>query len=161
MIRHWDTGASTRWNEIARDLVAKHRTSAPMASRVYALVSVAQYDALVATWSDKYFFHRGSPSSDISELTVTVPAESELNYPSEHAAIAGASSAVLEYVYPEEAAFVRAQAVEAEESRLWAGATYRSNVVAGDTLGRKVAALATQRADKDGSAAAPNTSSGR
>ena len=34
------------WNELARNLVSVHRTNPPVASRAYALLSVAQYDAL-------------------------------------------------------------------------------------------------------------------
>ena len=43
-------GPSTtvQWNEVARTLVASHNTNGPMASRVYALVSVAQFAASVA-----------------------------------------------------------------------------------------------------------------
>jgi hypothetical protein len=41
-INYWNNGSVVRWNEIARSLVVKNGTSAPMASRVYALLSVAQ-----------------------------------------------------------------------------------------------------------------------
>src|SRR3954468_9211600 len=44
-IAFWNTGATVRWNEIARELVAKHRMSHPLASRAYALLSIADYDA--------------------------------------------------------------------------------------------------------------------
>src|ERR1700730_13962928 len=37
--------ASVLWNQTARDLVASHNTNGPLASRVYALVSVAQFSA--------------------------------------------------------------------------------------------------------------------
>ncbi|MGZ8889231.1 MAG: hypothetical protein ACXW1D_06790, partial [Halobacteriota archaeon] len=53
-INYWNNGSVVRWNEIARSLVVKNSTSAPMASRVYALLSVAQYDALVSAWNNKY-----------------------------------------------------------------------------------------------------------
>ena len=39
---------SVRWNEIARTLVASHNTNGPMASRVYALVSMAQFTAVAS-----------------------------------------------------------------------------------------------------------------
>src|SRR5262249_31298529 len=61
VVHFWDAGATVRWNEIARDLVARHSTSHPEASRVYALLSVAQYDALVAVWAGKYTFDRRPP----------------------------------------------------------------------------------------------------
>lgn len=48
MVEYWQAGAVVRWNEMARQLVSKYTTNPPMASRVYALLSVAQYDALLA-----------------------------------------------------------------------------------------------------------------
>lgn len=39
---------SLRWNALARDLVAQRAIDPPMASRVFALLSVAQHDAVVA-----------------------------------------------------------------------------------------------------------------
>ncbi len=44
---------SVHWNEIARDLVAVHNTNGPLASRVYALVSVAQFRSARATGKRK------------------------------------------------------------------------------------------------------------
>ena len=40
---------SVHWNEIARALVGSHNTNGPLASRVYALVSVAQFEASIAS----------------------------------------------------------------------------------------------------------------
>jgi membrane-associated phospholipid phosphatase len=40
--------ATLAWNKVARDLVAKHSTSAPASIRTFALLSVAQYNAIVA-----------------------------------------------------------------------------------------------------------------
>jgi len=65
-ISYWNNGSVVRWNEIARSLVVKNSTSAPMASRVYALLSVAQYDALVSAWNNKYTYN-GSPLIPLSE----------------------------------------------------------------------------------------------
>ena len=57
-VNFWNTGACVRWNEIARSLVIKYSTNPPLASRVYALVSVAQYDALVVAYRNKYLYNR-------------------------------------------------------------------------------------------------------
>src|SRR5215204_1652412 len=43
-----EPAASVRWNAIARDLVIKYRTDPPLASRTYALLSVAQDRAVRA-----------------------------------------------------------------------------------------------------------------
>ena len=52
-VNFWNRGACVRWNEIARGLVIKDSINFnPLkASRTYALLSIAQYDALVATWT--------------------------------------------------------------------------------------------------------------
>ena len=60
-IDYWNNGSVVQWNAIARSLVIKYSTSAPMASRVYALLSVAQYHALVSAWNNKYAYNRSSP----------------------------------------------------------------------------------------------------
>ena len=44
---------SIHWNEVARSLVASHNLNGPMASRAYALVSVAQFGAVVALDDDR------------------------------------------------------------------------------------------------------------
>src|SRR4051794_36262941 len=101
-IRFWSAGASVRWNEIARDLVARHRTPPPLASRVYALLGVANYDTLISVWSNKYAYDRPQPATLASELTTLGPVPSYPTYPSAHAAVAAASSSVLSYLYPAE-----------------------------------------------------------
>lgn len=148
-VAFWNAGASLRWNEIARDLVAKNRTSANAASRVYALLSVAQYDALVAAWNNKYFHNRSTPGTVASSLDPLVETYADPAYPSEHATIAAVSSAVLTYLYPDEAEFLEAMAKEHQESRLWAGVNFRSDITAGDSLGREVAQLVIDYAQTD------------
>jgi membrane-associated phospholipid phosphatase len=149
-VAFWDQGACIRWNEIARDLVARNRASHTMASRVYALVSVAQYDALVATWRSKYQHLHSNTSLAAKELSPLLPVPSEPSYPSEHAAVAGASAAVLEYLYPAEKALLQQKASEHRESRLLAGVNFRSDLDAGEAIGRGVAAQVIARAESDG-----------
>ena len=77
IVKYWSAGAVFRWNEILRELVAKHNlppyqnedgtypipsaanplayplfpfANPPYAARAYAYVSAAQYDALLAAW---------------------------------------------------------------------------------------------------------------
>jgi membrane-associated phospholipid phosphatase len=150
--RRWHQGAVVRWNEIARDLVARTRQSHTKASRVYALVSVAQYDALVASWNNKYAFKRPPPAELSSEVAPLFPGTRDPSYPSEHAAVAGASAAVLAQLFPREAEAIRRSAEEHQASRLLAGASFASDVAAGDALGRQVAARVLERAQGDGAA---------
>lgn len=149
-IGYWNNGSVSRWNEIARSLVVKNGTSAPMASRVYALVSVAQYDALVAAWNNKYTYNRSSPHDIDPSIQPAVQTTSDPAYPSDHAAVAGASSAVLSYLYPNETAWLSKQATADEESRLAAGVNFRSDITAGEGLGRAVALAVISHAKNDG-----------
>jgi hypothetical protein len=74
-LRSREDNAAVHWNEIARTVVARNNSSAPVAIRGYALVSVAQHNAAVAA----------------KEKSVS-------------AAIAAASMAALSYLYPAESA---------------------------------------------------------
>jgi membrane-associated phospholipid phosphatase len=148
--KYWDQGASVRWNEIARDLVIKYKTDPPMASRVYALLSVAQYDSLVATWNNKYYYNRSSPREIDQDIYALFPASIDPSYPSEHAAVAAASAQVLKYLYPNESEFLDGKVKEQEESRLQAGMNFRSDVDAGDQVGKAVAEKVIDKARADG-----------
>jgi membrane-associated phospholipid phosphatase len=150
-INYWDNGSVVRWNEIARSLVVKNGTSAPMASRVYALLSVAQYDALVSAWNNQYTYNRSSPHDVDPSIQPAVQTTSDPAYPSDHAVVAGASAAVLSYLYPNETAWLAKQATADEESRVQAGVNFRSDITAGDSLGRTVAQNIINRAKNDGS----------
>jgi len=106
------------------------------------------YDALVSTYHWKYVYKRAAPSG----TEPVVPAGADPSYPDDHAAIAGAASRVLAYLFPEKAAAVYDQEAEAAaESRVQAGVNYRSDVEAGLALGRAVADAVIARAKADGS----------
>ena len=88
LVSYWSAGAVLRWNEILRELVAKHNlapyqntdgtypipnasnplaypqfpfANPPYAARAYAYVAAAQYDALVAAWHYKNLYNRAAP----------------------------------------------------------------------------------------------------
>jgi membrane-associated phospholipid phosphatase len=134
------------WLEDAMQFVAARAKDPPLASRNYALVSVAMYDAVVAAWHWKDRYDREAPDGD---LLFAPPADP--SYPSEHAAIAGAASRVLEYLYPEEPApRLERQAEEIASSRVKAGISRPSDVEAGLELGRAVAERVIAYAERDG-----------
>lgn len=147
----WNAGASVHWNEIARDLVTKTRTNPPAAARVYAMLSVAQYDALVAVCAGKYRYQRPAPRAFDATLLPPFETGRDPVYPSEHAAVAGASAAVLADLYPAERGFLEGKAREHEQSRLWAGVNFPSDLAAGDGIGREVARRVIERCRLDGS----------
>jgi membrane-associated phospholipid phosphatase len=151
-IEFWDTGApSYRWNELSVNEALKHNLGANYATRALALVHVALSDAMVATWDAKYAYQRRRPSDLDPSMTTVVATPASPSYPSEHAAAAAAASAVLAYLFPDEGSLFADKADEASRSRLMAGVQYTSDIVAGQELGRAVAALVINRAQHDGS----------
>jgi hypothetical protein len=147
-IRYWRSGACRRWNETARGIVSDTGMAPPKAARLYALISVAQYDALVACWQAKYQYNRFT-AVDSSIAGDRVP-----DYPSTDATVAAASSAVLKYVFPSETVQIEASRAQHDNSCLWAGRNVRSDVDAGDALGRAVAEQVIRHGNNDGSSQA-------
>jgi hypothetical protein len=140
-IRRWaGEPATTPWMSLNLHLVASRRTpiDPPLASRGYGLVSVAMYEAVVGA---DYPRHPGNLTTG-----------SGSSHPSEHAAVAGAASRVLAYLFPErsEASFDKL-AERAAASRVRTGQNSREQVEAGLTVGREVASAVVARARRDGS----------
>jgi membrane-associated phospholipid phosphatase len=146
---HWsDYPALEPWVKENMELVSEQSKNPPLASRGYGLVSVAMYDAVVATYHWKYTYKREAPEG----TNPVVPAGADPSYPNEHAAIAGAASRVLAYLFPERPATrYDAEAEAAAESRVNAGVNYRSDIDAGLALGRAVADAVIANAKTDGS----------
>jgi membrane-associated phospholipid phosphatase len=146
--RRWDGPAAIeRWMEVNFEYVAARAKDPPAASRAYALLSVAMYDATVAAFHAKQRYDRDAPE-DVDALLEQGP---DPAYPSEHAAIAGAASRVLAYLYPERpAARLDRMAEEAARSRVVAGVSRPSDARAGLDLGREVAGAVIAYAERDG-----------
>jgi membrane-associated phospholipid phosphatase len=147
LVSFWDAGSpGYRWIEMTYPLGTGATNSRPL-----ALLSVAIYDATIAAWDSKYAYNRPRPSQLDPSLTPLIPNPESPSYPSEHAAVAGAASEVLAYLFPAQAEFYRTKAEEAARSRLLAGVHFRSDITAGLELGRAVAAKVIDRARTDGS----------
>jgi membrane-associated phospholipid phosphatase len=149
-VHQWNLNGCALWNEIARDLVAKHRAPHTMASRIYALLSVAQYDALLAAFHYKYVYKRPAPHQLYGELKPVVSFLGDPVYPSGPATVAAVSAAVLSYLFPGEAEFLAQKAREHQDTRVDTGIAYPSDIRAGDALGKEVAALVIKHAENDG-----------
>lgn len=161
-IAAWDgvgEPVSAPWMRKAFELVSARPDEPPAASRAYALLAVAAYDATVATWYYKYRFQRAAPSV-VDRIS---PAGADPSYPSEHAAVAGAASRVLAYLFPEHPARpLEEAATEAAEGRVVAGTNWPSDIAAGLDLGHQVAerVIAYARQDGAGAPCGPPTSPG-
>lgn len=148
-LHRWTESPPTEpWMELSLDLVSGRTIDPPSAARAYALVSVAMYDAAVAAWHWQYRYHRPAPRLE-GALAQPGP---DPSYPSEHAAVAGAASRMLAYLFSERPAVtLERMAKGAADARVMVGANYPSDVTAGLDLGRAVAAAVIARARGDGS----------
>ncbi|MEP7229116.1 MAG: vanadium-dependent haloperoxidase [Ginsengibacter sp.] len=182
IVKYWSAGAVLRWNEILRQLVAKHNlapyqnddgtypfpsannplaypqfpfSNPPFAARAYAYVSAAQYDALVAAWYYKKLYNRAAPYAVDATINALIPKSDLPSYPSEDAVVAGAAVEILKLMFPADQDFIQKKAEEHKRARLVAGANVRSDIEAGEALGRAVAQkyVARARTDKAGAAA--------
>lgn len=182
MVKYWSAGAVLRWNEILRELVMKHNlapyqnddgtypspsatnplaypqfpfANPPYAARAYAYVSAAQYDALVAAWHYKTMYNRKAPYHVDSSIQAMVPETALPSYPSEDAVIEGAAVEMMKLLFPGDQDYIQQKAEEHKRARLIAGANVRSDIEAGEALGRAVAQkfVARARTDKAGAAA--------
>ena len=153
-IRRWGMGAGVLpWTAVALDLVKRTRRNPVRAGRALALVHAAMADAVVAAWDAKDAYPRPRPAElEPGLLQQGVIVRGLSTFPSEHAAIAGAAATVLTYLFPEEPAErIAGQATEAANSRMFAGANYRSDMEAGLALGRAIGERAVARGRSDGS----------
>jgi hypothetical protein len=181
IVKYWSAGAVLRWNEIMRELVAKHNlppyqnadgtypapnannplaypqfpfANPPYASRAYAYISAAQYDALVAAWHYKKLYNRAAPYAVDQTLNVLIPKSDLPSYPSEDAVVAGAAVEMMKLLFPGDQDFIQQKAEEHKRSRIIAGANVRSDIEAGEALGKAVAQKFATRARGDRAGAA-------
>ena len=151
IVRRWSGEGqplSAPWMEMALEFVSAREKDPAASSRAYALLAVAAYDATVATWHSKYTYNREAPDV-VERLAAPGP---DPSYPNEHAAVAGAASRVLAYLFPERPApRLEEAAEEAADSRVLAGVARRSDVEAGLALGRQVGEAVVKHGKADGS----------
>ena len=184
IVKYWSAGAVFRWNEILRELVAKHNlppyqnadgtypipsatnplayplfpfANPPYAARAYAYVSAAQYDALVAAWYYKKQYNRPSPYQVDTTLNVLIPKSPLSSYPSEDATIAGVCAEMLKLLFPGDQDFIQQKIEEHKRARIVSGANVRSDIDAGEALGKAVALKFVARARGDRAGAAVGT----
>jgi hypothetical protein len=173
-----------RWNEILRDLVAKHNlppyqnpdntypfpnannplaypqfpfANPPYAARAYAYVSAAQYDALVAAYYYKKLYNRAAPYNVDATVKVLIPKTDLPSYPSEDAVVEGAAVETMKLLFPGDQDFIQQKAEEHKRSRIISGANVRSDIEAGEALGKAVAQKFVTRARGDRAGAAIGT----
>ncbi len=184
IIQYWSAGAVLRWNEILRELVAKHNippyqntdgsypfpsaanpfaypifpfSNPPYAARAYAYVAAAQYDALVAAYYYKKQYNRSAPYKVDAGVNAMIPKADLPSYPSEDATVVGASVELLKLLFPADISYIQQKADEHKLYRIMAGANVRSEIEAGEALGKAVAQKFTGRARTDNAGSAIGT----
>jgi hypothetical protein len=130
------SNTSVHWNEVARALVASHNTNGPLASRVYALVSVAQFRASIAL---NHRRARDGEHGNKGKRRAT-----------SDAAIARASANVLTGLFPDAASVAMIEAARNDDAQPTDG---RAAEV-GDSIGVEIAQAVLARAAGDGAAGA-------
>jgi hypothetical protein len=184
IVKYWSAGAVLRWNEILRELVAKYNlppyqnsdgtypapnannplaypqfpfANPPYAARAYAYVSAAEYDALVAAWYYKTLYNRAAPYNVDSTLNALIPKSVLPSYPSEDAVVAGTVGEMMKLLFPGEQDFIQQKIEEHKRARIIAGVNVRSDLEAGEALGKQVAQKFIARARTDRAGAAGGT----
>jgi membrane-associated phospholipid phosphatase len=159
-IARWDGPPTNAWTaEAARQLelnwilLPDVRYATPVrAARALALMHVAIYDALIASWDAKYTFNRRAPYVTDRRVRALARDPGVPSYPSEHAAAAGAAATVLAYAFPLAGrAYFDSLAARAAQSRVAAGLAWPTDVQAGLAIGRAVGEAVVARARADGS----------
>ncbi|MDQ6911160.1 MAG: hypothetical protein M3Z84_10340 [Actinomycetota bacterium] len=150
-VQKWSPPLPTRpWTQTAFELVSSTPSNPPLAARNYALVQTAMYDAVVSSWHYKYLYNVPPPAG----VETAVPAGPDPSYPSEHAAIAGAASRLLAFLYPDIPLSRFDQLADvAATSRITAGTNTPADTEAGLALGRAIADRVIARAKADGAGA--------
>jgi hypothetical protein len=126
---HWAVGVAVRWNALARELVAAHRIDLLSASRLYAVLSVAQHDAC-------YYAGRAVRQSCV------------------RGAIAAASRAVLTHFFPVEEPSLSRRGAELADILLADGLATPVALGEGDGWGERVGRRVVAHAAGDGASAA-------
>jgi membrane-associated phospholipid phosphatase len=180
-VKYWGAGAVLRWNEIMRELVAAHNVppannpdgsypfpsatnplayplfpfaNPPYAARAYAYVAAAQYDALVAAWHYKNLYNRAAPYNVDATVNCLIPKSTLPSYPSEDAVVIGVSTELLKLLFPGDQEYIQQKAEEHKRARIISGANVRSDLEAGEALGKAVANKFVTRARGDRAGAA-------
>ncbi len=174
---YWSQNPIIRWNEIALELAAKYNlipgpnpdgtytfpdparpagpppfpfASPPYAVRVFAYLSVAQFDGLISAWHYKFNHNRAAPYVYDSNIQPIYSASNIPAYPSDGAVIATVSRRILTQMFPLEADYLAKKEAEHLRCLLLSGTNVQSDIDAGKTIGAAVSAIALARAADDG-----------
>jgi membrane-associated phospholipid phosphatase len=135
----WNTRVAGYQNGIASEMIVSHRRSERDAAHILALANMAAFDALIGCWDAKFTYWYIRPSQVDPLITLPIGLPNHPSYPSGHSCATAAFSEILGKAFPDERPSFDANVEAAGLSRMYGGLHYRFDIVAGQTLGRKVA----------------------
>ena len=127
------------WNELAATYIEEAGLNERAATRVFALVHAAQFDAQLGCFESKYHYFYIRPHQAEPQLTTLFPVPNHPSYPSGHSCISASAARVLEHFFPAHSGELDVLVDEAGLSRMYAGIHYRFDIIAGKALGKAVA----------------------
>ncbi len=133
------------WNITAASYVAESHLNDFEATRVFALMHAAIFDAFIGCWDAKYHYWYIRPSQANSAIPLGIGLPNHPSYPSGHSCQSAAAAQVLARFFPSHATELSGLVADAGLSRILAGIHYRFDVTAGQALGRSVADWAIAR----------------
>lgn len=141
------------WHEKISKKLFEYRLNQnpPRAARVAALTWIAYYDSTVACFDAKYAYWGIRPFQLDPDFEPLSPTPNHPSYPAAHACVNRGTAEMLGYLFRADADRLTAMADTAGESRIWGGIHFRSDITAGDALGRAVAGKMIEYAQTDGS----------
>ena len=140
----WNYGNGTYtppgyWNELASQLIQANGLNEREATHVFALMGAAGFDAMIGCWEAKYHYWLIRPWQAQAGITLPIGAPNHPSYPSGHSCVSSSVATVLADFFPSETSNLNAQIAEAGMSRMYGGIHYRTDISAGEQLGRSTA----------------------
>jgi membrane-associated phospholipid phosphatase len=127
-------------NEVGAGLIVAHHRNEREAARILALANMAGFDAGIGCFDAKFAYWLVRPSTADPAITLAVPLPNHPSYISGHSCNTASYAAVFADAFPSERGQLDAMVEEAGLSRIYGGLHYRFDCVAGQVLGRQVAA---------------------
>jgi len=134
------------WNAEAAGLIGRYHLRERDGARVFAMINMVGFDAIIATHDAKYTYWFIRPTQADPGIKLSVALPNFPSYPSNHAALSSGMAKVLGAFFPGESSRLNGLADQAAMSRLYAGIHYRFDDDTGLRLGRTVAAWALSQA---------------
>jgi len=151
----WEDGLGSytppgHWNKLAKQFCIKYQLNPLRSARVFAYMNMAIFDAGIACWDTKYYYHYPRPIQTINGFKTILGTPNFPAYTSGHSTFSAAAAEVLAYIFESEASYCRNWAEEAAVSRIYGGIHYRFDAEAGLDQGRQVAQYSIAKAAIDG-----------